>query len=111
MPRPRRREIEAPIARGASSADQFAESLDLLGFRRVAEVRKQRRDATLVRSGHTIEIVLDDVEQVGAFVELECMPTKPKWKTPKKAIASLAAELGLRENERKSYLELLLERR
>ena len=106
-----RREIETPIGRGATAAEQFAELLDLLGFRHVAEVRKRRRDATLERNGRTIEIVLDDVEQVGAYVELECVTDETQMEAAKQAIASLAAELGLKENERKSYLELLLERR
>jgi adenylate cyclase class 2 len=106
-----RREIEAPIGVGESTAEQFAELLELLGFRRVAEVRKRRRHATLVRSDRTIEIVLDDVEHVGSFVELECVTDETHMEAAKEAIASLANELGLRENERKSYLEQLLGRR
>jgi adenylate cyclase class 2 len=106
-----RREIEATIGVGEAAAEQFAELLELLGFRRVAEVRKRRRDATLVRGDRTIEIVLDDVEQVGAYVELECVTDATQMEAAKQAIAALAAELGLVENERKSYLELSLERR
>jgi adenylate cyclase class 2 len=106
-----RREIEVTIAHGPAAADQFAAVLIELGFRPVAEVRKQRRKAMVERSGHAIEIVLDEVEQVGAFVELECKATKSDMEAAKAVIASLAVELGLTENERKSYLELLLERR
>jgi adenylate cyclase, class 2 len=106
-----RREIEVRIAPGPAAADQFAAILIELGFRPVAEVRKHRRKATLDRSGRTIEVVLDDVEQVGTYVELECSADQDDMATAKAAIATLAAELGLSENERKSYLELLLERR
>jgi adenylate cyclase class 2 len=104
-----RREIEVPIAPGREAADQFAAILGELGFRPVAEVRKERRKATLQRSGYTIEVVLDHVEQVGTFVELECSAGQTNMEPAKATIASLAAELGLTENERKSYLELLLE--
>jgi adenylate cyclase class 2 len=106
-----RREIEIPVATGAAAANGFAAILIELGFRPVAEVRKFRRKATVERSGYTIEVVLDEVEQVGVFVELECSADQDYMDSAKAAIASLAAELGLMHNERKSYLELFLERR
>jgi adenylate cyclase class 2 len=106
-----RREIEVPVAQGPAAADQFAAVLVELGFRPVAQVRKQRRKATVKQSGYTIEIVLDEVEQVGAFVELECTAGQNDMESAKAAIASLAVDLGLTENERRSYLELLLEQR
>jgi adenylate cyclase class 2 len=106
-----RREIEVPIARGKQAADQFAELLTALGFRPVAEVRKRRRKTTIDHAGREVDVVLDDVEHVGAYVELECIAGEADMQAAKQAIASLAAELGLTENERKSYLELLLERR
>jgi adenylate cyclase class 2 len=105
-----RREIEVPIAPGPATADGFAAVLIELGFQPVAEVRKRRRQAMVERSGHAIEIVLDDVEQLGVFAELECIASQHDMEAAKAAIASLAAELGLTQNERKSYLQLLLER-
>jgi adenylate cyclase class 2 len=105
-----RREIEVPISPGRTAADGFAAIFIELGFRPVAEVRKNRRKAIVDRSGRSIEIALDEVEQVGAFVELECSAVQGDMETAKAAIAALAAELGLTKNERKSYLELLLER-
>jgi adenylate cyclase class 2 len=106
-----RREIEVPIAPGLAAAERFAAIFIELGFRPVAEVRKERRKATVEWSGQSIEVVLDEVEQVGAFVELECSADQNEMDAAKAAIASLAVELGLTQNERKSYLELLLERR
>jgi adenylate cyclase class 2 len=105
-----RREIEVRIAAGPAAADQFAAIFIALGFRPVAEVRKHRRKAILEHSDHTVEIALDEVEQVGTFVELECSADQDSMEAATRAIADLAAELGLTENERKSYLELLLER-
>ncbi|MEX2139765.1 MAG: class IV adenylate cyclase [Pirellulales bacterium] len=106
-----RREIEVPIAPGDVMAEQFAELLVALGFRPVAEVRKQRRKTTLEHRGWRIELVLDEVERVGQYVELEVVVEPSEMDAAREAIGSLAAELGLTENERKSYLELLLERR
>ena len=105
-----RREIEIPILSG-NALEDFAEMLLILGFRPVASVHKRRRKTSLEYAGHRIEIVLDDVEHVGTYVELECIASETQTDAAKSAIALLAAELGLSENERKSYLELLLERR
>jgi adenylate cyclase class 2 len=104
-----RREIEVPIAAGPAAAEGFAAILIELGFRPVAEVRKSRRKAIVDRSGRSIEIAVDEVEQVGTFVELECSADQNEMDAAKAAIASMAADLGLTQNERKSYLELLLE--
>ena len=104
-----RREIEVPIAPGESAAEQFAELLVALGFRPVADVRKERRKTTLERQGRTIEIVLDQVDRVGQYVELEVVVEATEMDAAKETIGSLTAELGLANNERKSYLELLLE--
>jgi adenylate cyclase class 2 len=106
-----RREIEIPIATGETAAFALAQLLGALGFRPVADVRKRRREVTLDHTGRAIEVVLDEVEQVGTYVELECVVDEAQMEAAKRAIASLAAELGLVENERKSYLELLLEHR
>ena len=106
-----RREIELPIAPGAAAADRFAELLIALGFQAVASVRKHRRKATLDHANREIEIVLDEVDQVGTYIELESAAEEGAVNSAKRAIASLADELGLTDNERKSYLELLLERR
>jgi adenylate cyclase class 2 len=104
-----RREIEVPIAPGESAAVRFAELLMALGFRPVAEVRKERRQTTLKHQGRTVEVVLDQVDRVGQYVELEIVVEPSELDDAKRAIGSLAAELGLTDNERKSYLELLLE--
>jgi adenylate cyclase class 2 len=105
-----RREIEVPIAPGKHAVEEIAELLVALGFRSVAEVRKHRRTATLEHRGRQIEVVLDEVDRVGVYAELECVVDEREMDAAKEAVASLANELALAENERKSYLELLLER-
>ncbi len=107
-----RREIELPLAGGAAAAEQYAELLEALGFRRVAEVRKQRRLLEIPWEGCTIEAALDDVAGLGTFLELELSAEGaadgPEVQAAKARIASLAAALKLERSERRSYLELLL---
>lgn len=105
-----RREIELPLAPGAQAADDFSTLLEALGFRRVAEVRKHRRTASLRWRGRELEAALDEVEHVGRFVELECSADEKDLDPARECLASLAKELGLEKSERRSYLELLLER-
>lgn len=105
-----RREIEVSVAPGNATAEQFAELLIALGFRPVAEVRKHRRKTMVEHRGRTIEVVFDEVDRIGQYVELEIVVEPSEVDAARQAIGSLATELGLTENERKSYLELLLER-
>ena len=60
--------------------------------------------------GKTIEAALDDVAEVGQFLELELSASEPEVEAAKSCIASLASRLGLTISERRSYLELLLAR-
>ncbi len=103
-----RREIELALQPGEDGFAQFASLLEALGFRPVAEVRKQRRIARLQWQGFPLEVALDDVQAVGRFVELETAADPADAEAAKAALASLAGRLGLEANERRSYLELLL---
>ena len=111
-----RQEIELPLATDDKSAGRSAEEaagtwarlLEKLGFTPVAEVRKSRRKAVVPWQGRRIEASLDEVEQVGTFVELELVVDAEELERAKACIASLAARLGLIGSERRSYLELLL---
>lgn len=99
-----RREIDLPI----DSPDDWQALLEALGFRPVAEVRKRRRKAVLDWSAREIEISLDDVDRLGPFVELEIVTDAGQVDPAREAIRLLAAALGLVENERRSYLGMLL---
>jgi len=105
-----RREIELPLPKGDAGAAGFADLLSALGFTFVADVRKTRRHANLTRRGRPIEIALDEVDDLGTFVELELAAGEADLDDARRALAELAAELGLKNSERRSYLELLLER-
>ena len=103
-----RHEIELPLEPGEAGSRRFAELLAALGFQPVREVRKQRRQATIRWADHDIDFLLDEVEGVGLFAEIEIMVEPVGMAAAKRAIASLAERLELREGERRSYLELLI---
>lgn len=107
-----RREIELPLSEGAVPAsttlDHWTELLEALGFRRVREVAKRRRRATVAWDGVTIEVAIDHVVDLGDFVELELQADAAGIAAASRRIESLADELGCTNPERRSYLEMLL---
>ena len=72
-------------------------------------MRKQRRHQTLAWQGFEVLVALDHIDTLGDFVELELLADENGRQAATAAIAALAARLELRNNERRSYLELLLE--
>ena len=106
-----RREIELPLADGPQGAQSFGELLVALGFKPVVDVRKLRRKWAINSQGSSVEVVVDDVEGLGTFVELEVMARPEDVAAAQAAVASLAQQLALSASERRSYLELLLERK
>ncbi len=114
-----RREIDLPLATDEEGFKAWFDMLEALGFSIAGEVRKSRRKAQVLWQERSVEVSLDEVERLGEFVELELVvddgsatesPDSPSIETAKTCIASLAAALGLESSERRSYLELLLER-
>ncbi|MEX0939344.1 MAG: class IV adenylate cyclase [Pirellulales bacterium] len=105
-----RQEIEVPIAGGDEAARQLAELLAALGFRRVADVRKQRQTWQLPIGGQQVTVAVDDVEGLGTFVELELMAEADQLESAQEILRRLASQLQLTGGERRSYLELLLKR-
>ncbi len=104
-----RREIETPLGDGEQTAEQFGETLEQLGFHPVAVVRKQRRQLELTRDGFHFELVLDEVDLVGSFMEIELLADEAGLADAQAAVLKLSEELGLDAPERRSYLEMLLE--
>jgi adenylate cyclase class 2 len=106
-----RREIELPLSPPDEAAAGWEDLLQALGFQPVGEVRKRRRRATVPWQGRQITATLDDVDEVGTYVELELVAEARDVEPAKACIASLAAGLGLSGGLRRSYLELLLDTR
>ena len=106
-----RQEIELPLGAEEESAAAWVGLLQVLHFTPVAEVFKSRRKAFIPWQGQKVEVSLDEVQGVGTYAELEVMADEHAIEPAKALIASLAVELNLHENERRSYLQLLLEGR
>ncbi len=90
---------------GIDDPERLGTILEYLGFIEVGSVRKRR---TMFRTG-TTEICFDRVEGLGEFVELERMGTNVA--AIEAELFSLAGELGLSRFERRSYLEMILEKK
>jgi adenylate cyclase class 2 len=105
-----RTEIEVGLAPGEEAAQDFCQVLVHLGYRRVAEVRKKRCIYHLPCEGYELEICLDEVEGLGHFVELEILASEECLEGARAVLQRVAAELGLTASERRSYLELLLQK-
>lgn len=104
-----RREIELPIGHDAADGDEFAEMLTLLGFRPVRTVAKVREPFHLEWDGAPMELAVDNVDELGTFVEIETLADDATRDVRRAAVLSLAAKLGLNQPERRSYLKMLLE--
>jgi adenylate cyclase class 2 len=102
-----RREIELPLPSDEAAAGSWRELLEALGFQPVAEVHKSRRKAKILWQNRDVEGSLDEVHGLGTYFELELLADESGLDDAKACIGSLAAELGLKESERRSYLELL----
>jgi adenylate cyclase class 2 len=105
-----RLEIEVPLGDGESVAADFGRLLTSLGYRSVAVVRKTRRVAEFERDGFTMHLTLDEVDGVGRYAELEIVAPEERAEAAKAAVWAAAAEFGLTHLERRSYLQLLMEK-
>ena len=103
-----RTEIEVKLADGDATAADTERMILALGYRSVAEVRKSRTVFHLERSGFAVEACVDEVEGVGSFMELEIAAEEAQFEEAKAVVLQLAKELGLVQQERRSYLEMLL---
>ena len=105
-----RRELELPLGEGETAAADWHKLLEALGFRPVGTVRKSRRKAHVDWQGRSVEVSLDEVDGLGAFVELELVVDESELDAARHCIAELAGKLGLEGSERRGYLQLLLDR-
>jgi len=104
-----RREIEVPIGTEAKHTAEFEDALVLLGFRRVAVVKKQRQTYRFADPAAPT-IAVDLVDGLGAFAELEMLASREdQVDVCRRRIRDWADRLGLSVEEPESYLSLLLE--
>jgi adenylate cyclase, class 2 len=105
-----RLEIEVPLGDGDETAADFALLLTHLRYQSVAVVRKTRTIYSLKAEDFPVELCIDDVEAVGRFAELEILAPEEQFGAARDALLALAARLGLKNSERRSYLQMLLEK-
>jgi adenylate cyclase class 2 len=103
-----RREIELGLASVAAGDESAIALLAALGFRQIATVQKKRREYTLRRSKRSFKILIDDVQGLGTFVEIETLAAECDVHSARDGVIQLSSDLGLTGSERRSYLELLL---
>jgi adenylate cyclase class 2 len=101
-----KRRVELTVV--VESAEDVDAILRSLGFTPVASVRKKRYYYRL--PGRGVKVTLDEVDELGCFVEIEASPSTPN---PVEAVEATIRLLGLEGAPRtvKSYLEMVLERR
>ncbi len=104
-----RREIELPVGRGTGDFDELRTLLTVLGFEPVRGVDKVRAVYELVWEGRELELAVDSVEVLGTFLEIEALAQDHDREAARDAILRLAENLGLKNPERRSYLQLLTE--
>lgn len=105
-----RRELELRIDPNDIAGERFAELLRSLGFTPVANLCKERREFQLLSNEQRVQGALDDVVGVGCFIELELIAEEAELEEAQRIICELAAELQLGPPERRSYLEMVLEK-
>jgi adenylate cyclase class 2 len=103
-----RTEIEVECPSGAAAAEAFLNLFQHLGYRSTAVVRKSRRIYEWQRDGFDVHACIDDVDQVGRFIELEIVAPDSAYEAARSAVFQAAAELDLGATENRSYLEQLL---
>lgn len=103
-----RRELELSMEPGQSDFDKWAELLEILGFRRVRDVSKERIPGKVTWEDGEVHLALDQVAGLGTFLELEILADENELNPAKKRLESLARKLGLEQSERRGYLDLLL---
>jgi adenylate cyclase class 2 len=104
-----RREIELPVGRDAGDFDQLCELLTILGFEPVRGVAKIRALYDLTWEGRNLELAVDAVDGLGTFLEIESLAQDHDRDAARDAILLLAEKIGLKNAERRSYLQLLIQ--
>ena len=105
-----RREMEWRLDPGDPDGSQMEALLQVLSFRRVATVTKSRRPFSMTDSSAEFVIVIDEVEDLGIFAEIELLvESKEGVEKARSQIEELSGRLGLHQAESRSYLRMILE--
>lgn len=106
-----RKEIEMPL-QDALAAGQMQRVLRGMGLVSVAKVVKRREEFVGCDDLSSVHFCLDEVAEVGGFIELELVvQSQERVASAKLKLVELADQLGLSGSTRTSYLEMLLRSR
>jgi len=101
-------EVDLDATDGAKMLQMFLG----MGMHSVAKVNKNRDTSVIRWQRASVEVCLDEVAEVGCFVELEIVAENEEdVPAAKSKLESLAKEFGLQDSTTISYLELLLRSR
>ncbi len=103
-----REEIELPLGPSPDAEQSAITILNRLGFRFVACVKKRRDVYHLSKERWSIEVCMDDVDQLGTFAEIELVAEAADLEQAKQLVIDLQRELHLGEPESRSYLKMQL---
>ena len=107
-----REELEVSFGSGDEPLRKLTTLFERLGFRPVIEVRKRRTAYSVPDRGREMEVVIDEADALGTFVEVEALAAdEADLPAAQAAVASLASELGLHDVEPRSYLRMRLDAR
>ena len=105
-----REEIQVSVVPTDQSQRDIHRLLQALGFRPVRDVVKRREVFRLSWEGREVTVCLDEVEGLGRFIEIETLADESQRDVARDSVLRLAEAFGLRRSERRSYLQLLLEK-
>jgi adenylate cyclase class 2 len=105
-----RTEIELELVPAGHGIAKVLEFWRELGFVPVREVRKERELLHVPWQNRQVQVCLDHVLGLGDFIELELSSESADLDQSRQVLEILAERLGLHNSERRSYLELLLQK-
>ncbi|MBA61515.1 MAG: class IV adenylate cyclase [Planctomycetaceae bacterium] len=105
-----RQELELQVTNLGSEADLMKQFLSILGFTYVHCVIKQRRKGTLKFQQQVVEVALDQVEDLGMFVEFEVIVAEDEDAREQATVLlmQLTEPLSLGDAITTGYLDMLL---
>lgn len=106
-----REETEIAFAEGPAGRDGLRRILTALGFVPLPPVVKRRTEYEALVDGLLVHLCHDRVDGLGEYVELETLADEDAWPAARDTLLSLGQRLTLGETVRRSYLQLLEERR
>ncbi len=106
-----RPEMEWSLAPGDTDGALTTQLWINLGFEPVACVKKTRQPFRWTEANGTCTVTIDEVDEVGPFVEVEQVIRAADVEGAKRMLQQRGEKLGLNQIEPRSYLSLLLQRR